>query len=146
MNPWLLLGAAIVWGLSCWYAYESGGDNRENSIKATYARQLETRISEHNEDALQDMAAAREWGESNGRARARADANSRSLVADIKRKPLVAACDLDAVSLELLKSAVADANNLEKPAASLHNAPARSPATSLRSSRLPANVDGSAAR
>lgn len=48
INSWVLLGVVIVWGLSCWYAYDSGGDNRENAI---VAEQKKT------EDVIRDTAA-----------------------------------------------------------------------------------------
>lgn len=35
INPWVLLGIALAWAGSCWYAYDKGGEHRENAIIAT---------------------------------------------------------------------------------------------------------------
>lgn len=114
-NPWLILGAAALWAASVWYAYDSGGTNRENEMRAAYATQLEAKITEHNEATTRNMQAVQRWAETRGVARGRSDATASAVEADIHDHPLPA-CKLTADSVGLLNNAVHDANDLRPSA------------------------------
>lgn len=111
-NPWIILAAAFAWAASCWYAYDSGGDNRENKMRANYATQLETKITEHNEAATRNMQAIQQWADRRGVARGRSDATASAIDADVRDNPPPPVCRLPATTVGLLNNAVRDANDL----------------------------------
>lgn len=56
MNPYVLLAIAVAWAGSCWYAYDAGGDNRENAIIADQAA-TETLIHDTATSVRQEIGA-----------------------------------------------------------------------------------------
>lgn len=62
MNPWLIAAALIAWGGSVWYAWESGGDNREGLVRGEIAQRDNAALRKANDEiqALQNEARAEE--------------------------------------------------------------------------------------
>ena len=117
LNPWVLLGIALVWAASVAGAYFKGAEHAENKARAHYATQLEQTIAEHNADALLDMEAAREWGQRNAAVRTktveiRSQANEAT-----SASPAPAMCALDDDRWRVLNAAIEAGNDAGEAAA-----------------------------
>ncbi len=134
LNPWVILGAVVFWLASVGTAYYKGGVHAENKAKAEYSRQLESAISEANDNALIDMQAAREIGQREARAKVITRTITNEVVKVIHEKPLPAICRWDADSARLLNESIKAANDL---------APAAEPVPKPGSPVKPASKPGS---
>jgi len=47
MNPYALIGTAVLWALSLWYTYDKGGDHRENAMVAEAAEIRNKALKDH---------------------------------------------------------------------------------------------------
>lgn len=110
-NPWIILVATALWAASVWHAYDSGGDNRENKMRANYATQLETNIADHNDNARIDREAVAEWAGKNAHAQGVSDGRKAALAELGRNSPPPAGCVTPEPVRLLLNSAIDDANN-----------------------------------
>lgn len=57
LNPWVLLGATVLWAASCAYSYISGSKHAADAAKAAYAVSLQAKIAAAHAQGVADVQA-----------------------------------------------------------------------------------------
>ena len=109
----MLLGLIVFWLASVTGAYFKGHQNAQDAARAHYATELETSIKAANETAQADIAAAREAGKREARAKVRTVTVTNEVERIIHAKPAPVECRLEPDVFNLLRVAVAVANNTD---------------------------------
>lgn len=143
MQIGLIVGLVLAVALagSHWYAYEAGGDHRQDAIEAKAAKDQAEAIKEHRANTLIDMDAVAESERKRAAAVLQGVQRRHAIELDIERrakeqanannsqpaKPgapvVVYSCDLDSASLGLLLDSIAAANATAAGAPSVVPAP-----------------------